>query len=1449
MLFAAFPVATSGVGETAIASTAANDRVVLNGHVLPALATASKLPEMVKASTADKAITLTLVLKRTDPAGFSAYLADVYDPASPRFRKFLTQAEITERFGPSLQAYEQVLRYLIGYNVQLVEGSSNRMTVIVRGALSDVERAFAVSIDNYKIDDRNFHANSSEPSLPKDVAALVHGVAGLSNLAEPRLPKPQISAIAGTLLCYVTITLAFVAIDLHEIGKANGMTLAQLRALVAELERKYQVSLNKCVTNIWLAYKKLPAIDPPPPAWQGADGTGQTVGLIQFDTYNPTDVADHINLLGLPPGKLADVTQVHVNGGAGPTPGAHQDEVLLDIGNVLTIAPGAKIVVYDAPFTGANTSFQALFNAAINGGSTIISNSWTYCEDQTSLADVQSIDAILQGAAASGISVFNASGDSGTTCLNRAANTVGVPASSPHATAVGGTSMTSGIGHTYGSETWWDGSTSTPATGQGGYGVSRFFERPAYQDSENAGGMRSIPDVSLNADPFNGVIICAASLGGCPTGASYGGTSSSAPAMAAFTALLNQTQGTNLGALNPQMYPLANTAAFHTGASMGSDYAHVGLGSPDFARLHQALTNQTVGPVSASVSQVQAFGAGNATLPSDSTAPLFIYADGTSAGQIVVRLTDSFGNTVSGKSVTLTASVGSNAVITPVNAISNDTDGAAIFSVTNLSTQIVTFTASVPSDAVTIAQTARIAFIPLPAASASIVASAGNAAADGTSSDTITVTLHDALGRPSRYKRVTMAQTGSAVINGPDPAETDANGQIQFTVTNTRIENVLFIATVASDGDVRVPGGAFVTFTAAGGDNCGNTNMGDPNIYSASGYALSAFATGFTPRSVFFGNIGPACRGASGLAFDAAGNLFVAFSRTGDIYKFGAAGGVAGPATLVTPTALGPGLVGLTFGHDGKLYGAFQATTGDFFTGAVKEIDPVTGVVVRTVSTPITCASYIATDPLSGDLFVDDSCSGAGSDNGSIWRINNPGSATPTTTVYAATPGINGGLTFSSGGTLYVLSYTQNGVARISGTDKPQPPTVTVLPGLTGPALNVVALGAQANGDAKTLLISTAAEPSGIKAFDITGNPVTTASLLVNNAYANVQVTGPDGCQYASMSVAVYKITNADGSCPLVLDAPMLSLSPPVVRPDPAQGTAKTFTSSFHFLNVPTDTPVFFSVGGANTLQGLTHTDANGTATFTYTAFNAGSDTVFATATVDNVTYRSNPVKVNWTTGLHTTSIDLNQSPTSGIAGTRATLRATLIDVSLAPAAAISGASVHFAIGSQSCDAVTDATGVATCGIVLPTVGSFTLSATYVGSALYRPASVSTDFQVIAPTSIDIDGNGSVDALTDGMLIMRWLSGVSGPALVNNGIGPNATRVSADDVAAYLSALLPVLDVDLNSQSDSATDGLLILRYLLGFRGDALTDNAVGAGAARSNAEDIAAYIQSLIPQ
>ena len=56
------------------------------------------------------------------------------------------------------------------------------------------------------------------------------------------------------------------------------------------------------------------------------------------------------------------------------------------------------------------------------------------------------------------------------------------------------------------------------------------------------------------------------------------------------------------------------------------------------------------------------------------------------------------------------------------------------------------------------------------------------------------------------------------------------------------------------------------------------------------------------------------------------------------------------------------------------------------------------------------------------------------------------------------------------------------------------------------------------------------------------------------------------------------------------------------------------------------------------------------------------------------------------------------------------------------------------------------------------------------------------------------------------------------------------------------------LDVDGDQKYDALTDGLLITRYLFGFRGEALTTGAVGVGATHRDASTIGDYINALMP-
>ena len=133
----------------------------------------------------------------------------------------------------------------------------------------------------------------------------------------------------------------------------------------------------------------------------------------------------------------------------------------------------------------------------------------------------------------------------------------------------------------------------------------------------------------------------------------------------------------------------------------------------------------------------------------------------------------------------------------------------------------------------------------------------------------------------------------------------------------------------------------------------------------------------------------------------------------------------------------------------------------------------------------------------------------------------------------------------------------------------------------------------------------------------------------------------------------------------------------------------------------------------------------------------------------------------------------------------------------------------------------------------------------------------------IGPRVGDIDGNNSYDALTDGLLVIRYLFGLTGDALVNGAVGNAqvgppiksqttsnaASRSTPAEILQYLDAIKANLDIDGNGQSDALTDGLLVIRYLFGLRGNALISGAVAASATRKTAAEIETYLQSLMPQ
>jgi len=362
---------------------------------------------------------------------------------------------------------------------------------------------------------------------------------------------------------------------------------------------------------------------------------------------------------------------------------------------------------------------------------------------------------------------------------------------------------------------------------------------------------------------------------------------------------------------------------------------------------------------------------------------------------------------------------------------------------------------------------------------------------------------------------------------------------------------------------------------------------------AAAGYRVTNFATGFGND----GELGPI-----GLAFDPAGNLYVGDFVTGYIYKFGPGGGVASAATQLNKSPIPGTPAGLAFDKQGNLYLARQNVSSQN-SGDVVQLDPSNASILRTVvSVPL--ATGLATDPLSGDLFVSQI------QIGMIQRItgflNGPGTAT----VYATVGEGNeiDGLSFGPDGTLYAAIKTQL-VGKITGTNSASPGTVTYLPVIV-PSIDGMAVSA----DPDIPFLYGNRNDGIITKIDLAMTPPALSNIFQGGTRGDFVTVGPDGCLYATQTDRVLLVTNADGTClapplgPLFPSNPVmptrtatrLSAAPnPVALNHPVQLVA-VIVAPPGSSGTPTGTVTFYDglvpIGSASLQYGV------GTIDYTFTA-------------------------------------------------------------------------------------------------------------------------------------------------------------------------------------------------------------------------------------------------------
>src|SRR6202789_815491 len=247
---------------------------------------------------------LAIGLPLRDRAGLEDFVAQVYNPASPNFRQFLTPAEFTARFGPTEADYAAVKNFAQTNGLTITATHGNRLLLDVTGPVSAIEKAFHITLRIYRhpTEPRNFFALDTGPSVPTNLP--VADVSGLDDFSPPR-PKIPLSKPNG--------------IPQSESGSGSDGTYfgGDFRA----------------------------AYVPGTPL----TGAGQTVGLFEFDGFYSNDITSYEAAAGISNIPVQTVLLDGVTGipGYSRRPNANA-EVSLDIEVAMAMAPGlAQVTVFE----------------------------------------------------------------------------------------------------------------------------------------------------------------------------------------------------------------------------------------------------------------------------------------------------------------------------------------------------------------------------------------------------------------------------------------------------------------------------------------------------------------------------------------------------------------------------------------------------------------------------------------------------------------------------------------------------------------------------------------------------------------------------------------------------------------------------------------------------------------------------------------------------------------------------------------------------------------------------------------------------------------------------------------------------------------------------------------------------------------------------------------------
>lgn len=395
-------------------SVQSSHTIRLRGGVRPVLQEATDLGPVDDSVPATR---MLLLLGRSpeQERALEQFLADANSPGNPHYHAWLTPEEFGDRFGPSDADIAAITAWLQSNGLVVDQVHPGKVMLEFSGTAEEVRQAFHVQLHQYRLaTGQLLRASVTAPEIPSALASVIRGL-----------------SLEST-------------VRLHPMAHASGQVSYDPETHVARPEWTYpgagEDSTYELGPGDFAVQYDIASVYK-----SGINGTGQSIGILSDSNIDLSLVAAYQSLFGLVP----NLPSVVVDGND-PGTTADAKETYFDVEEASAVAPGAQVVLYvSAGSVLTDPLMDAAMRALEDNQVGVISISYGACEAELGAFGNAMWSALWQQAAAQGITVFAAAGDSGSAGCDSPVSgdlaytglAVNGVASTPYDVAVGGTDL------------------------------------------------------------------------------------------------------------------------------------------------------------------------------------------------------------------------------------------------------------------------------------------------------------------------------------------------------------------------------------------------------------------------------------------------------------------------------------------------------------------------------------------------------------------------------------------------------------------------------------------------------------------------------------------------------------------------------------------------------------------------------------------------------------------------------------------------------------------------------------------------------------------------------------------------------------------------------------------------------------------------------------------------